>query len=70
MHFNAVPSKCGTTYSNKMGGGKCDYVTKATYTVNPFYATYNVDGKGRDTYISVDNGGMTQAMRLVAGPSY
>ena len=70
MHFNAIPSKCGTTYSNNIGGVKCNYVTKATYTVNPFSTSYTVDGKGRDTYISVDNGGLTQAIQLLPGPHY
>ena len=58
MNHSSVPKHSSTTYYNNFGGGERDFVTRNTYTVMPFSTQYAVDGKGRDRYININNGGL------------
>ena len=58
MNHQAVPKHSCVNFYNDFGGASRGFVTKNTYTVMPFSTSYAVDGKGRDRYIGIDNGGL------------
>ena len=53
---------CGASnYQKGFGGAARDYVTLSSMPLMPMYGVYRVDGNGRDSYISMDNGGYFKA---------
>ena len=60
MNHSSIPRKSGTTFYNEFGGAKPNYMTRNSgYAIMPFAASYGIDGKGRDGYISYNNGGFS-----------
>jgi hypothetical protein len=59
MHHPSIARHAGNTFYNEFGGAKPSYMTRNSgYAIMPSSTTYGVDGKGRDGYISLDNGGL------------
>ena len=49
---------CGSmTFQNGFGGQSRDYVTRHSQAITYDTMNYRQNGGGRDTYISLDNGG-------------
>ena len=42
---------------NQFGGQSRDFITSNTQAIMPDLGVYRINGSGRDTYISLDNGG-------------
>jgi len=45
------------TRHHEFGGAARDHVTRNAHALMPDVGVYRVNGTGRDTYISMDNGG-------------
>ena len=58
MKFGAVPKHGAATYYNGFGGSRPTSQTKTGYGILPLASHYKTDGQGRDSYISMDNGGL------------
>ena len=57
MRHQAIPTHSGVTYNKQFGGSPTAYQTRNTNSIMPSMPGYKVDGAGRDTFISFDNGG-------------
>ena len=61
MRHGSVPKHSGITYYRDFGGAGRPQVTRQTMGIVPMSSHYKVDGHGRDTYISMNNGGLYSA---------
>ena len=57
MKFGGRLSVSQITRPQGFGGAPRDYITSNTHKIMPDVGVYRVNGTGRDTYISLNNGG-------------
>jgi hypothetical protein len=70
MKFGAVPRHSASTFYNGFGGSRPDYQTKQGYGIVPMASFYKNDGRGRDSYISMDNGGLFHGYEAELQPKW
>lgn len=61
MNHSSVPRANANNHYHNFGGAKPSFISKQGYGIMPSMSRYAVDGKGRDNYISFDNGGLQAA---------
>lgn len=57
MNIGGRSSVAQLTHYNEFGGGPRNYITSNTNAIMPDVGVYRINGTGRDTYISLNNGG-------------